>query len=686
MLYITTLVFIFLIIYSSNFLGILLTNVFKLNFKQSLNIPLGLTVYLGIGNIFVYPIVYLHLQTFWLYAIYATLFIIGVLYSFKFYKRVYLKKINWTYLLLCFIYVLVMVFIVSRYALAEESFDTVHYLQLIQETIYSPTFTSFDVDRGIPRDNIFALDDYQSYYYFMSFVVSNLENLVIRLSTNVIPIITGSFIWIFSVLFYTFNFSVVYTIIDYFKISSKPLKLAIGIFILLFIGNIYYYNVFAFYGNSYRSVFASLLLFLTYKVYKESSFNFGNAFLIMLVSSSLISVSAAGYFIGFFILYGFVYLLNEKRAFQNKLRYLLILILPTYLFIIFFFNIRLSNYLVFYLFLTLCAVLLDKFSSTRLMNFIYMIIKIIMNYVIPALVLGYSIYLYKSGYNDITLFFNNYSAGDMTWDLFDFSSIRNLIVNLIYLLSFIYFIVFSKNEFKKQIVIVCLTFINPLSIVFVYRFLAGKVFYRSYESIFNTFFITLIFVIIFESISNKQIKRVFQVVFLIISISLSVNQMTQYYHAFFIPEDDFNIFHRLRENQVEVFEVLRTKIIFEKYERAKVISQIHTVKGFVPLISTSISFNDMRNTDRYSNSNTEQSPLHNIFIYRDYMAQVIYNTVPDYQNTCKYLIEEQIDFVIVAKNQVYMENDEYIPLFYRVRDCATQVFENQDYFLYQFYW
>lgn len=107
-----------------------------------------------------------------------------------------------------------MIIIVSRFALAEESFDTVHYLQTIQETIYSPTFTSFDVDLGIPRDNISALDDYQSYYYFMSFIASNIERVFVNFSAGNIPIITGSFIWIFSALLYIFNFSVIYTIID----------------------------------------------------------------------------------------------------------------------------------------------------------------------------------------------------------------------------------------------------------------------------------------------------------------------------------------------------------------------------------------------------------------------------------------------------------------------------------------
>lgn len=679
MLYIITFILVLIFLVSLFRLGSLFRLKFELDLPSTLNIPIGLSIILGLGNIFIYLVIYQELHVWFLYSIYSFLIIISLFKGSKI-------KNKSGFLFFLLVFTVTMLIITARFSLAEESFDTVHYLQLIQETLYSPKFTSFDADSGLAKIFIDPIDDFQSYYYFMSYISTILENIVIKLSSDIIPIITGSFIWIFSILYFAFEFSVVYSIIDYFKVKSILIKAGLGIFTLLFIGNFYYNNVFAFYGNSYRSIFSALLMFLFYKIYNEDSLNIKNSILLMVVSSSLISVSASGYFIGFFIIYGFIYLMSKKEFNRYTLLNLMIILFPTFLFVMFYFSSYLRIISIIVILMFAFVMLLYYWNNLKIINSIRMIMRFMMKYVVPSVILIYSIYLYSIGYKEIDIFFKNYSAGDMVWDYFDFVNPRNIVVNLLYWVSCIYYLTSSKNDFRHYVFIVFITFVNPISVAFLFKFMTYTIFYRAYESIFNMFFIILILVNLLESKILERIKNKVAIGFIVISIGLSMYQITNYYHFFFIPEKDFSVFNRIREPEVEVFNVLKTKIILEDYERAKVISQIHSVKGFVPRIETPITYNQLRLIDRFNNSQNELSPLHNIFIYRDYMSQAIFNTPPDYKNTCQYLIDYKADFVIVAKNQSYIEDGEYKFLYHRVRECAIQVFENEEYYIYQFFW
>jgi hypothetical protein len=106
----------------------------------------------------------------------------------------------------------------------------------------------------------------------------------------------------------------------------------------------------------------------------------------------------------------------------------------------------------------------------------------------------------------------------------------------------------------------------------------------------------------------------------------------------------------------------------------------------VPNVVTPISNETIRGINRYT-INKEHSKLLTIFMNRDFIGQEIFDVEPEYENTCKYLMEERIDFVVVDKNQFYYdENGVIIPIYFKVRDCATPIYESDRYFIYQFYW
>ena len=78
--------------------------------------------------------------------------------------------------------------------------------------------------------------------------------------------------------------------------------------------------------------------------------------------------------------------------------------------------------------------------------------------------------------------------------------------------------------------------------------------------------------------------------------------------------------------------------------------------------------------------------LWNIFVNRDLGTTQIFKQTPDTNNACQYLVEEEPDFVLVDKDQFYFDGENYVPIYFRVRGCGTNIYENDDYILYQFYW
>ncbi|MDP3443963.1 MAG: hypothetical protein Q8T08_13995, partial [Ignavibacteria bacterium] len=143
---------------------------------------------------------------------------------------------------------------------------------------------------------------------------------------------------------------------------------------------------------------------------------------------------------------------------------------------------------------------------------------------------------------------------------------------------------------------------------------------------------------------------------------------------------------RIPINELDALNVLNTKIILENLEHPIVISQIHAVKAHVKGIILPLNYQTYRRLRVFEEVVDAPSELWNIFVYREYETMKIFKPEPDYVNACKYLIDEKVNFVLIARNQFYRENGDFVPLYFRVRDCATLIYENDDYLLYQFYW
>ena len=268
---------------------------------------------------------------------------------------------------------------------------------------------------------------------------------------------------------------------------------------------------------------------------------------------------------------------------------------------------------------------------------------------------------------------------DMVWDYFRLDHPVLLVMNVLYVIGIVFFVKKRKEiSFSSYLIFAVIAFINPVNIILVRKFLAYIVFYRSYEVIMNFFTYALLLDLVLKLFSKI---RFFNVGLACLFCVLTFVQAGSYYHDFYRPSEQFNRLYKVEELELDMLQVFTGLISYED-ERVTVVSQMDSLKGFVPDITLAFS---MREVELYS-INTGKSNLLKIFYPRRHAGQQMFDEEPDFRCACDELIDQLIDYVIIDKKQVYWDNGKYEHLYYLVRNCAELTYENDRYALFRFYW
>lgn len=676
----------FLFVLSFIGLGSFINQKLNLKLNQLFYYPIGYFTLLGFIQFLIYPWVQLRLPSQFLFIIILVLMIfslgLGLLYLWK---NKFNIKVILTFLI-GFIFVGWIGYLMSRQTLGQNSFDYTYYLSMVAHNANSSTLGWTDFGTGLP----IALNiqyDFQSYYTLGSFLLFAFEPIQRLLSPNLFMITSGLYIWVFSILFYTLEFTLFVGLAVHFK-KLKSLAFVVGALIFLGFFSATYYNLtFAFFGNTIRTWIVTFLLFEIVRRYDEQDFSLKSHVWMMLLSSALIAVSSTGFFLGFMLLVAYVLLLFFRQEhIKFYISRILIIILPTFVFALYYMLIPSALVLVI-LVLFYGGIWLLTYLKGNVQAIILNIVKWSLWIGFPTVILVYSLSQIIKGGSIYPSFFQDHRAYDMVWYYFNIEDNFKGFLNSLFFISLILFLIKSKSSLREVLIVLIILFINPISVYFVHKFLASVVYYRSYELIFNPFTVFM-FVIGIESLIQSRflVNRILfasLIVFLVPNVLL---HSFYYYHDSFIPNDTYNTLYKLDNSQIEPLSVLKTKVLLENYKEAKVVSQIETVLSHVPNVINILNNDVIRGIDKFS-IRPEESKLLNIFIVRDFIGQEIFDKEPDYENTCNYLIDEKVDFVIVDKNQFYVNEDgSFTPLYFKVRDCSTQIYENENYLIYQFYW
>lgn len=642
---------------------------------------IGLIVFLAYSYITTFLITSSNGSFYVVSVIYALFFIISLVLIIK--DR---NKIDFKIDLAHALIMLISVFIMSLYAynttLGElDGFDSSFYLNFVTSNIKSNPMNYSYYSSSINQTFIDKTYSFQTFYYvasFLSYLFSNFISIFHKTYYQT------TYIWVFQILFNAFYYSLIINAIDLMKNKNKIIKIFIYLFFILVYGRIYYYNIFGFYGNTYRIIavgYSTILLYLLTKNDKNN--NLLLLFMISLLASA--SVSSSSLFIDVFILFGSYFILCNK--YKDILKYYsfpLLFILVDLLVLFLDFNI-------------LFSILLSLIISVILFIFGRQINSILSNKRILYIILAISIafmfvasFLTTKNLFDFSTFFHNHSeSADMTINYFNLNPHNNLLYLKIFILILLVLSLFSikKELFIQFTLILFLCLFNPFCCSFLYKVLI--VYFRAFDIIVNPFTIVFYIDLLLGYIQDKLVFKIALYVSICIVFLQNNPLRPMYYHESFKPGHDadavnytnYNNEFKMSQDEKETIDAIYEDVNYYELFNPYIITPSKLMKGFIT--NGRYLYNRQGDIKQYKTESEKQ--LFAIFLPERYLGDYIEGIVPDYDNIDKYIKEAEIDYLVVDKTKEYYDSNInlYTFLYLKVSNLYYSMFENDRYIVYR---
>ncbi len=612
-----------------------------------------------------------HLAIF--YGILFLLSLFGIIKNIKKISYKFDKKLWFLFFVLVFVEIYISY---QRTLGTPHGFDALYYLNTISFNIGNTELNSLHPHFGTyPNTDVqWITYVFQSYYYFVEVFIWAVMNVlkIVNIRFEVEP----AYVWIFQILGSMFFIGTSLTCVEEIKSKNKVLNISFVLLTVLFLGNLYYNNVYAFIGNNYRMSVHALATIYLFRYFKDKDKY--NLFMCFMLMEGMCGLSSTGTFALIFLLFGLFYVLcNEEKSLLKY--YVVICYVPTL-------NILVTKlgqkwYIPF--------VLLVVFGIIWLLNDV--IIKLFGNkkVKIGSLLLIFTVlfilsYRITGNVFNFYAFFNNYSEiADMSFDYFMFSDIRHWLFNILILGVLFYFLIKNrKDKFSIVCWILILILYNPLTCTYLNK--VNWVYYRTYDIIINNFTIMCFISYVFNDIKNKYVKNTYTVYVLVVSIALSCIQIPIYYHDTFIPDDDYNYVYKIENSELELIDNIRNMIDDLNIKKPRIINQTFYMPSYIK--GEYLYGKEKRyNMNAYNEISYE---LYLIFFPHDYAFDNFYpsDANPDYENLKYYLDNCDYDILIVGSNSFFYDKDNnYIQLSTYVQECGYEKSEYSTY-LYDVYY
>lgn len=623
---------------------------YKLNKEASdFSFLLGFVFTMALLYITSWPITAFNGNFYYLTALYLVLFLISLILIIKDIKHLSFK-INYQLWLIFFLLLVIEIYISYHRTLGDpHGFDTLYYINTIAFNIGNKELNSLHPHFGTyPNTDVqWITYVFQSYYYFIAVFIYVIRTLLsfIGMSFETVPAI----VWIFEIFQEMFYIATTLVCIKEVKSNNKILNLAYLVLLVLFLGNLYYNNVYGFIGNNYRMAIHALSTIYLFRYFK--SHDKSDLMLSFVMMEGMCALASTGTFALIFMLYGLFFALCEKE--KNLLKYyVLFCYVPTL-------NILVTKlgqkwYLSIGLFIIFALIYyLNDFILNIFKNKKVRIAFIVLCFILMA---GLSFYLTHNIF-DFYAFFNNYSEiADMTWDYFMFNDYRHYIFNLICLVPLFYYLFKNKNHpFAIMSWVLIIVIYNPFVCTFMNK--VNWVYYRTYDIIINHFTIMYLYNwMIEDSIKSEKIKKISALVLLLTSISLAIIQIPKYYHETFIPDEDYNPIHKIENSELELIRNVEMMIKDYDIKNPKIINQTFFMPAYIENSTYLIGKEKRYNYNQYDEISYQ---LYLIFFPHDYAYDNFYpqGEVADYEKVKYYLDNCDYDILIIDSNTFFYDKD-----------------------------
>lgn len=586
---------VFLIVFISSGYGLMIKKSLHLE-KVNFILPFGFAAYLFTLQLFYYPIQFFSLDSIYLMVISTIISSILLIFSIANIKEI-IEEYKNTDFLWVLIGSILFIYVFYQLSVSMELSDSQVYLNFIAQNINADKLNYFDFwtgKIGEPNEPFYL---YQGFYHFGSFLCWVINIPYYLFNSGFVENIATS-VWGLGIIYSIVSNAFFVDIVNELNLDdNKLLKHSLLAFLVLFF-NFYYWRVgYAFYGNTYRTLFVGMLLFLFYKKYQNNQDV--NILWFSIVIGAGLASSSSSLFIMFdmvYVLMAYLYLKKEERPFKK----LSIIVFPIVLFalgFISYYSIKIS--LVLSVIVVLYYIFMDNTYLCKLINYIDLFLfkygKFIFLIIVPLFLVFYSYYLnldewYLSSYAH---YFENHADYDMVIDPFGrFGNIYETFVCFVRFAGIIALIKLNskdKNYFISFFLICTfLVFLNPLTTSAIAKLYADFVYYRAFDILINPFTEVIYFYAIYKVLGNRKSISITMSLFIIIGCLLmhssQIVENSSYSSYAHLKKEGKNVngIFKLTDNELLVLRELRSTELIPNNEQIAILSHAEGVKTFFP--------------------------------------------------------------------------------------------------------
>lgn len=635
---------------------------FLKNKKEPLDFSfvIGLTLVMAILYILSWPITAFNGNFYHLAFLYILLFIISVILIIKNIKKIS-YKFDYKLYILFFVLLAFEIYISYNRTLGDpHGFDTLYYVNTISFNIGNHELNSLHPHFGTyPNTDVqWITYIFQSYYYFIGVFLWGVQN-ALKLVGVTFEILPG-IVWVFEILQEMFFIATSIICIKEINSKNKLLNISFICLLVLFLGNLYYNNVFGFIGNNFRMPIHALSTIYLFRYFNNKEKT--DLFISFMLMIGMCAFASTGTFALVFFLFGLFFALVDSE--DNLIKdYVVVCFVPTVNILITKLGqkwyIPLGVLLLFVVVWYLNDFIIKLFRNGKVKYGTIALATLLL------MILSFTI---THNLLDFNAFLNNYSEiADMSFDYFMFNDLRHYLFNPLILITMFYYLIKNrKSKFSILCWVLIIVIYNPFTCSFMNKI--NWVYYRTYDIIINNF--TILYFINYLLEESKGVKKIGTIIVLVVSIVLSTIQIPMYYHETFIPDDDYNSIYKIENSELELIRNIRQMIDDYNIKSPKIINQTFFMGPFIK--DASYLFGKEKRYDYQKYDDTTYA-LYLIFFPHDSSYDNFWpkGDVTDYENLKKYLDDCDYDILIVNSNTFFHDDDnQYIQLSSYVEECG----------------
>ena len=653
----------------------------KLNIeKKGLAGALGFSVILGLLQTMYYVPLMLNMSFTWIIILTSLVLAGGLLVTLLHIKDTVRSFLSIDTVIIA-VAAAVFMFVFSKMYIDLDYADSTTYLNYIALNINAPELNMYNLADGMRGQewNVYYL--FQGYYHFGSYLcwLVNLPYYVLGSSSYVSNLVVS--VWGLGLLYNVFTNMLIVNAVKQMRTSNKFVRTAVLLF-GLFYANFFYWNIaFAFYGNTFRSLFVMLLIYIVWRWQKDDDDNI--KWLLWAPLAAGFACSSSFLFMSFAVMFALAgYLAAMKRP--HALSDMAQLIMPMVCYILAFLS-RVMPAAAIVLAVAYAAV----FAFIRISpdhGFIRFLEGLYAKYAknlffigVPVLfaIGSFVIHLVeKTDFTSYSYYLWNWRQMDMMTDyLFIHSEWLDGLVNVLRWAGVVLFLM-NRNDIDEEkwmkafVIMMVVFFLNPLCMILLQKTITGMVFYRNFMTLFNPLTEVLFLDMIFRKSSRYLAAAPVLSAFLVAAVllgnigSFRLDPSTGLYWVYIRGGQTVDGVYKVDPDEMNALNFLREEVKQINDRQPVVVSQSAATLTYMPEVYSIFGpWHYHYPLDRVNDEFYQIARKHEDWLEEE---------EPDYTKSCEYLLQYDTDYVLLQ----YWQSAE---LDQATDACSTAVYTGSKY-------